>query len=244
MATMVAPPAKTAAKRRAGPSTSTPRAAAVSPRKGSGSKAKRVSARDAETRRSAVADLKGEARSGRRKPAALLADPRAERVRVLTLLSMMPRCSMRVAFEALLLCQVNGARRCGELSGAERAAIEATLFQIGMGIVLPPTAVPGQSEGIDHELDRMLRGARAQAPSVELVPSEFAAARAGLESDPLLLRMVDRLVDAVRLYAERDDGGARARVVAGQWIRYRNYCAKVESGEYPPPRLRGPAVLE
>jgi len=45
----------------------------------------------------------------------------------------------------------------------------------------------------------------------------------------------------VRLYAERDDGGLRARIVAEQWIRYRSYRAKVASGEYPPPKLRGPA---
>ena len=90
----------------------------------------------------------------------------------------------------------------------------------------------------------MLTGACAQAPSVELAPSEFAAARAGLESDPLLLRMVDRLVDAVRLYVERDDGGVRARVVAEQWIRFRNYRAKVASGELPAPTQRGPAVPE
>ena len=56
--------------------------------------------------------------------------------------------------------------------------------------------------------------------------------------------MVDRLIDAVRLYAERDDGGVRARVVAEQWIRYRNYREKVTSGVYPPPTQRGPAVLE
>jgi hypothetical protein len=104
--------------------------------------------------------------------------------------------------------------------------------------------MPSQPEGVDRELDRVLSGARIQAPSVELAPSEFAAARAGLESDPLLLRMVDRLVDAVRLYADRDDGGQRARIVAEQWIRFRNYRAKVASGEFPPPKLRGPAVLE
>jgi hypothetical protein len=36
----------------------------------------------------------------------------------------------------------------------------------------------------------------------------------------------------------------RARVVAEQWIRYRNYRAKVASGACPPPTQRGPAVLE
>ena len=89
-----------------------------------------------------------------------------------------------------------------------------------------------------------MRGTRRTVPAVELVPSEFAAARTGLEVDPVLLRMVDRLVDAVRLYAERDDGGVRARVVAEQWIRYRNYIPKVASGEYPRPGQRGPAVVE
>jgi hypothetical protein len=48
----------------------------------------------------------------------------------------------------------------------------------------------------------------------------------------------------VRLYTDHDDGGVRARLVAEQWIRFRNYRAKVASGEYPPPTQRGAAVLE
>jgi len=104
--------------------------------------------------------------------------------------------------------------------------------------------MPGHPEGGDRELDRVLSGARVHAPSVELAPSEFAAARAGLESDPLLLRMVDRLVDAVRLYAACDDGGVRARAVAEQWVRFRNYRAKVVAGEYPPPAQSSPAAVE
>jgi hypothetical protein len=56
--------------------------------------------------------------------------------------------------------------------------------------------------------------------------------------------MIDRLVDVVRLYAEHDDGGLRARTVAEQWIRFRNYRDKVARGEYPPPSQRGPAVVE
>jgi hypothetical protein len=197
----------------------------------------------ANRRRREVAGLKADARAGRLGAEQLLADPRARRSAAFTLLSVLPRVSLRVALEALLACQINGARNCGELSSAERTAIAKALSQIGPGIASPPApAMPGQSEG--GELDRVLYGARVHAPTVELAPSEFAAARVGLETDPLLLRMVDRLVDAVRLYAERDDGGQRARVVAEQWIRYRNYRAKVASGEYPPPKLRGPAVLE
>lgn len=199
----------------------------------------------ANRRRREVAGLKADARAGRLGAEQLLADPRARRSATFTLLSVLPRVSLQVALEALLACQINGARNCGELSSAERTAIAEALSQIGPGIASPPApAMPGQSEGGDRELDRVLSGARVHAPTVELAPSEFAAARVGLETDPLLLRMVDRLVDAVRLYAERDDGGQRARVVAEQWIRYRNYRAKVASGEYPPPKLRGPAVLE
>lgn len=197
----------------------------------------------AQRRRREIADLKADARSGRLGPAALLADPRARKVKILTLLSMIPRCSLRVALETLLVCQINGARHCGDLSAAERRSLGEALLQIGQGIV-PSPAMSSRPEGVDRELDRVLRGTRRAAPAVELAPSEFAAARAGLEPDPQLLRMVDRLVDAVRFYAERDDGGERARVVAEQWIRFRNYRAKVASGEYPPPTQRGPAVLE
>ena len=203
-----------------------------------------ASLRKANRAKRRIADLKADARSARLGPAALLADPRAQKVKVLTVLSAIPRCSLRVCLEALLACQINGARCCGELSSEERGALAAALSQVGRGTTIPPAAVPGQPEGVDRELDRVLSGAEATAPSVELAPSEFAAARAGLEADPLFLRMVDRLVDAVRLYAEHDDGGVRARVVAEQWIRFRNYNEKVASGEHPPPTQRGPAVLE
>lgn len=196
-------------------------------------------------RRRRIDELKADARSKRVGPADLLADPRAQRTRVLTLLSVLPGCNQRLALEALLSCRINGARRCSELTPGERSAISEALLQVGHGIALPaPSAMPSQSEGDDRELDRAQSGAPAHAPSVELAPSEFAAARRGLERDPTLLRMVDRLVDAVRFYVERDDGGRRARVVAEQWIKFCNYEAKVASGEYPPPSQRGPAVLE
>jgi hypothetical protein len=224
----------------------TPAAKPTPRRKPASAEAKRAASLEkANRRRREIAGLKADARAGRLGAEQLLADPRAQKTEAFTLLSMLPRVSLRVALEAFLACQINGARSCGELSSAERTAIAEALSQIGPGIASPPApAMPGQSEGGDRELDRVLSGARVHAPTVELAPSEFAAARAGLEADPLLLRMVDRLVDAVRLYAERDDGGQRARVVAEQWIRYRNYGAKVASGEYPPPKLRGPAVLE
>jgi hypothetical protein len=214
--------------------------------KRSGPEAKREAAlAKANHRRREIADLKADARAGRLGAAALLADPRAQQVKAYSLLAWLPGVDLRAALEVLLACQINGARSCAELSEAERSAIAQALLQIGRGIALPPApAMPSQPEGVDRELDRVLSGARVHAPSVELAPSEFAAARAGLESDPLLLRMVDRLVDAVRLYADRDDGGQRARVVAEQWIRFRNYRAKVASGEYPPPTQRGPAVFE
>jgi hypothetical protein len=199
----------------------------------------------ANQRRRAITALKADARGGRRSPAALLGDERAAQVKVLTLLTMIPRCTQRVALEALLVCQINGARRCEELSESERRELAAAVLQVGQGIAVSlRRALPSHPEGADRELDRVLRGTRQSVPAVELAPSEFAAARTGLEADPLLLRMVDRLVDAVRLYAERDDGGARARVVAEQWIRYRNHVGKVARGECPPPTQRGPAALE
>lgn len=112
------------------------------------------------------------------------------------------------------------------------------------------TAAPRRRTGSDYpkqadrDLARALRTTRAAVPAVELSHAEFAAARSGLEADPTLLRMVDRLVDVVRLYADHDDGGVRARAVAKQWILFRNYRGKVARGEYPPPSQRGPAVLE
>ncbi|HEX7244089.1 MAG TPA: hypothetical protein VF245_00815 [Solirubrobacterales bacterium] len=219
--------------------------AATPPAKASAREAKRAAAlAKANRRRREIAELKADVRGGRLGPAGLLADPRAREVKVLTLLSMIPRFGLHLALEVLLACQINGARRCGELTATERRALGRAILQVGQGIAPPPRAMPSQPEGVDRELDRVLSGALLRAPSVELAPSEFAAARSGLEADPLLLRMVDRLVDAVRLYADRDDGGVRARVVAGQWIRFRNYRAKVASGECPPPTQRGPTVLE
>lgn len=215
-------------------------------RKATSAEVKRAASLDkANRRRQEISGLKADARAGRLGAEQLLADSRAQKCEAFILLSMLPRVSVRLALEALLACQINGARSCEELSSAERKAIVEALSQIGPGIASPPArAMPGQSEGDDRELDRVLSGASLQVPTVELAPSEFAAARTGLEKDPLLLRMVDRLVDAVRLYADHDDGGHRARVVAEQWIRYRNYRAKVADGSYPPPKLRGPVVLE
>lgn len=197
----------------------------------------------ANRRRREIAELKADARCGRMGAAVLLADPRARTVKVYALLAWLPGVDLRAALEVLLACRINGARGCAELGEEERSAITQGLAQIGTGIAPPPAGVAtGRPEAVDRELDRVLSRACVEAPSVELAPSEFAAARAGLESDPLLMRMVDRLVDAVRLYADHDDGGQRARVAAEQWIRFRNYRAKVASGEYPPPRPRDPAV--
>jgi len=230
---------KPAAKRR--PARSTKRPAKVDIRE----KERAAALEKANRRRGEIADLKADARSGRLGPEALFADPRARKVKVLTLLPVIPRCTLRVALEALLVCQINGARHCNDLNAEERRSLSEALVQLGQGIALSPSpAMSSQPEGVDRELDRVLRGTRRIVPAVELAPSEFAAARSGLEADPQLLRMVDRLVDAVRLYADRDDGGVRARVVAEQWIRFRNYRAKVASGEYRPPTQRGPAVVE
>jgi hypothetical protein len=206
---------------------------------------RRANVAKANRRKRAIATLKADARARRLGAAELLAAKRAAGIKVLTLLGMLPRCSQRTALEALLVCGINGARTAEELSKAERLDLAGALAQIGRGIAVSSRrASLRHPEGVDRELDRILTGTRKLVPAVELAPLEFAKARAGLEADPLLLRMVDRLIDAVRLYAKRDDGGLRARVVAEQWIRYRNYREKVASGEYPPPSQRGPAVLE
>lgn len=193
---------------------------------------RRAALKKANRRRREISTLKQDARSGRLGAAELLADPRAGEMEVLTVLSMLPRCTLRVALEALLVCRINGARHCGELSREEGEAIFAALLRAG------------PRKDVDRELDRALDAEGKHAPRAQFRPSEFAAARSALDCDPLLLRMVDRLVDAVRLYAQRDDGGVRARIVAEQFILYCNYRAKVASGEYPPPRLTGTPVLE
>lgn len=199
----------------------------------------------ANRRRREIADLKADARGGRLSPQALLADPRAHQVKVIALLPAIPRCTLHLAFEVLLACQVNGARSCGDLTDEEKRILGEALLQIDQGVAISVgPAAPAGPEELDRKLDKEIRRTRRAVPAVELIPSEFAAARSGLEADPLLLRMVDRLVDAVRLYADRDDGGVRARCVAGQWLRFRNYRAKVVSGEYPPPTLRSPVALE
>jgi hypothetical protein len=198
----------------------------------------------ANRRRREIADLKADARGDRIAPQVLLADPRAQRVKLITLLPAIPRCTLHLAFEALLACQINGARTCGDLTTEERRVLSEALLQVDQGVAITVgAAAPPDPAEPDRKLDREIRRTR-WAAAVELIPSEFAAARSGLEADPLLLRMVDRLVDAVRLYADRDDGGVRARCVAGQWLRFRNYRAKVVAGEYPPPTQRSPVALE
>lgn len=220
-------------------------ARAKAPARGGDASQRNANLAGAKRRNQTIASLKADARARRLGAVELLADKRAAGIKVLTLLGMLPRCSQRTALEALLVCGINGARPVEELSENERLDLAKALAQIGRGIAVSSRrASPRHPEGVDRELDRILTGTRKCVPAVELAPSEFAKARAGMESDPLLLRMVDRLVDAVRLYAERDDGGQRARVVAEQWIRFRNYREKEASGEYPPSTQRGPAVLE
>lgn len=201
-------------------------------RRASAARNRRAALEKTNRRKREIAALKADARGGRIGPAALLDDPRAREIEVLTALSMIPRCTLRVALEALLVCCINGARHCGELSGEEREAICEALLRVG------------SRKDVDRELDRVLEAERKHGPTPRLRPSEFAAARSGLDCDPLLLRMVDRLIDAVRLYAQHDDGGVRARIVAEQYIGYCNYRTKVASGEYPPPTLTGTPVLE
>jgi hypothetical protein len=199
----------------------------------------------ANRRRREEGALKAEVRSGRLDFTRMVNDRRARKVKVLTLLRTMPRCTLHVALEALLVSRINGARCCGDLTTQEQSALADALAQVGHavgGAGRPPLGDGAPRR--DKALDEAIGETRRDAPLVELAPSEFAAARTGLEADPLLLRMVDRLIDAVRLYAQRDDGGLRARVVAEQWVRYRNYVGKVARGECPPPAHRSPARLE
>jgi hypothetical protein len=193
----------------------------------------------------AATALKADARAGRLPVAKLLGDERAKGVKVLSLLRVMRGCDLRLALDALLVCRINGARTCGELADSEREAVAGALSALSPGRTVG-TARPVTDEAgpRDAELDRLILYTRAVAPVVELRPSEFAAARTGLEVDPLLLRMVDRMVDALRRYEKEDVGSEVAHVVLGQFLRYRNYVAKVARGEYPPPSLRTPAEVE
>jgi hypothetical protein len=196
-------------------------------------------------RGSVSASLKADARTGRLPVTRLLADKRAREVKVLSLLRVIRGCDLQLALESLLVSRINGARTCGELSAEEREAIAEALAGLTEGrpggTVLVITDEPGPR---DAELDRLILGTRGVAPVVELKPSEFAAARTGLEVDPLLLRMIDRLVDALRQYEKEDVGGQLAHTVLGQFLRYRNYVPKVARGELPPPSLRSPAEVE
>lgn len=190
----------------------------------------------ANVRRAEITDLKQEARSGRLDVSALLQDPRADAVKVLTVLVMVPRCTQRTALQALLDCQINGADTCGDLTAADRERIANALghLQTGRGRRSAGPAT-GPRSGVDRALDRTIEATKKVEPVVELRPSEFAAARNGLERDPQLLRMLDRLVAALRVYVDRDDGGFLARVVLDQWLRFRNYRGRVARGELPPP---------
>lgn len=165
-------------------------------------------------------------------------------MQVLSVLPLVPGCTLRIALEALLACQINGARTCGELQESERLGLGQAVEEARRGAAPSRDPLMDSPEARDRALEQILDRISRAVPYVELVPSEFAAARSGLEVDPLLLRMVDRLVAALRLYGDRDDGGLAARVVLAQWIRFRNYYSKVASGEYPPPTQRRPAEVE
>lgn len=182
--------------------------------------------------RARIAELKSEVRSGCLDLKALLADPRAKDITVLRLMPMIPRCTQRTALQALLECQINGADTCGELSEEDRDRLVETFATLRgrHRRHLPRTAG-------DEDLDRVIEATRKVVPIVEHRPSEFAAARIGLEADPQLMRMIDRLVAALRLYKDRDDGGLVAHRVLDQFLRYRNYRDKVAKGELPPPSV-------
>lgn len=198
----------------------------------------------ANDRRREEQSLKSEVRSGSLDFMRMLNDPRAAGIKMLTMLPMIPRCTLHVALEALLVCRINGARCCGDLTGEEKSNLAEALREIGRGVggAKHPPLGDGAARR-DEVLNQLIRDTRRDAPEVELAPSEFAAARTGLEVDPLLLRMLDRLVGCVRGYVDEDDGGRRACAVLEQWIRYRNYISKRARGEVPRAIHRSPAEV-
>lgn len=189
--------------------------------------------------RARIAELKSELRSGRLDLEALLTDPRAKDITILRLLPMIPRSSQRTALQVLLECQINGADTCGELSENDRARlVKAFAALIGRR----SRHFSRRSGGDD--LDRIIDATHKVVPIVEHRPTEFIAARIGLEADPQLMRMVDRMVATLRLYEDHDDGGVAAHRVVDQFLRYMKYRNLVANGELPAPSLDSPPEVE
>lgn len=202
-------------------------------------KAQRESARvKANECRARIAELKSEVRSGRLDLGALLVDPRAKEIAVLRLMPMTPGCTQRTALQALLNCQINGADNCGELSELDRVRLVESFGRL-RGRHGTRTAYRRRLEKTSGggDLDHVIEATEKVVPVVEHRPSEFAAARIGLEADAQLMRMVDRLVAALGFYEDRDDGGAVAHRALDQWLRFRNYRTEVAKGELPPPSI-------
>lgn len=203
----------------------------------------------ANCRRLQIADLKREIRAGHLDLADILCDPRAQEISVLALMPTLPRCGQRTALQALLNCGINGADTCGELDPANRRRLCQALSDLRQGKAVAAassrlTLQSGVDPGIgsDKELQRVVNATRAGAPVVAQVPSEFVEALKGLEGDPLTLRMIHRLLAAIRFYAKEDDGGAVARRALDQWLRLRNYRKRVRRGEIPAPTAGLPEV--
>jgi hypothetical protein len=203
----------------------------------------------ANNRRLQIADLKREIRAGHLDLAAILCDPRAQEISVLALMPTLPRCGQRTALQALLNCGINGADTCGELDPPRRRRLCRALSDLRQGKAVAAASSRLKSKsaidpgvGSDKDLQRVVNATRADAPVVAQVPSEFVEALKGLEGDPLTLRMIHRLLAALRLYAKEDDGGAVARQVLDQWLRLRNYRRRVRLGELPPPTAGLPEV--
>jgi hypothetical protein len=189
--------------------------------------------------RARIAELKSELRSGRLDLEALLADPRAKDITILRLLPMIPRSSQRTALQVLLECQINGADTCGELSENDRAR----LVKAFAALIGRRSRHFSRSSGGD-DLDRIIDATHKVVPIVEHRPTEFIAARIGLEADPQLMRMVDRLVATLRLYEDHDDGGVAAHRTVDQFLRYMNYRKLVANSGLPATSFKSPPEVE
>ena len=207
----------------------------------------------ANERRTQIAELKRELRAGQLDLGGLLRDPRAQKVPVLRLMPMLPRCGQRTALQALMLCQINGADNCGDLSESDRQRLCQTLVSLNQGLAItaaakrmaigpPPRSSKSSSPRGEGDLDEVVHATRRVVPIVEQKPSEFLRALKGLEGDVLTVRMVERFVAALRFYAKEDDGGAMAHRVLDYWLRLQNYRGRVARGELPPPSLGMPEV--
>jgi hypothetical protein len=186
---------------------------------------RKAAIKKANARRAEIKGLKTDLRSGRLRLGEALGDGRAGDLTLLKLMTMVPRCTERIALEVLLECRINGAETCGNVDVDDQERV-VSRFNAAL------------STTWGRSLSAEISKTRKSVPLVEQRPSEFSAARRGLEVDPLLLLMIDRLVGALRLYVKDDDGGLEAHRVLEQWIRFRVYRDRVAKGELPPPSIK------